>query len=171
MRLPGLFKGLSYPRAVIRSPALVLPGATKKQGAGSGGGPSAATQTDEENGTSTAVYTSPGTQHFHLSAAKCFAYITVSAGTPTLQSPSLNIAGIADTAAGQVTVTIDTDFSSANWSSQVTCAGSGGGFTSNYSSKAAGSIILEARQATDGGEAGNLTDPTSYDFAGFGDHA
>jgi len=35
MRLPGLFKQLSF-RAVIRSPSLILPGATKKQGAGSG---------------------------------------------------------------------------------------------------------------------------------------
>ena len=119
MRLPGLFKGLSYPRAVIRSPALVLPGATKKQGAGSGsGGPSAANQTDQEAASSTAVFTSPGTQQFHPGHPKAWVRFNA-AGT---MAASYNIASVTDSGVGDWTVNIATDFSSGDY-----CGISGGG--------------------------------------------
>jgi len=169
MRLPGLFKGLSFPRAAIRSPALILPGATKKQGAGSGGGPAAATQTEQEAASSTAVFTSPGRQHFHPGHPKCWAYITVSAGTPTLQT-SYNIVSVADTGSGQVTITIATDFSSANWAPHVSVGGAADTWSGNYTSIAAGSVIAQAYTGS-AGDTFAINDPASYAFSGLGDHA
>lgn len=129
------------------------------------GGLAAATQAEQETATSTAVAVTPGRQQFHPSAAKCWAIITVSGGTPTLAA-GFNITSIADTQPGQVTVTIATDFSSANWAafgfstSSVTNLRN----IAQYSSRAAGSIVL------DGGDLGN-NDPDAWDFVGYGDQA
>lgn len=76
--------------------------------------PVSATQSQQETGTSTTVYVSPGTQHFHPSASKAWGLVTVSGGTPTL-STAYNITSITDTNVGQLTVTIDNDFSSTNY--------------------------------------------------------
>jgi hypothetical protein len=136
-----------------------------------GGGPSAAVQSEQEAASSTSVYVSPGTQQYHPSALKCWALITVSGGTPTLQS-SYNITSITDTATGQCTVTIGVDFSSANWSPLVggdSSANYNGannvGITYGYASKAAGSIILRCRFSNDGSN----TDPGEWNFFGAGD--
>src|SRR3990167_4959415 len=72
-----------------------------------------ATQANMETGTATDLLVSPGRQAFHPGHPKCWAMVTVSGGTPTLQT-SFNIASITDTATGRLTVTIATDFSSAN---------------------------------------------------------
>jgi len=111
MRLPGLFKQLSFPRAVIRSPALILPGATKKQGAGSGGGLPAADQTQMEAASSIAVASTPGRQHFHPGHPKAWVRFNA-AGTI---AASYNIASVTDSGVGDWTVNIATDFSSANY--------------------------------------------------------
>src|SRR5678816_3440784 len=44
----------------------------------------AASQAQQEAGSSTINFVTPGRQQFHPSAAKCWAITTVSAGTPTL---------------------------------------------------------------------------------------
>jgi len=117
MRLPGLFKGLSFPRAVIRSPALTLPGNQKKQGAGSGG-LAAADQTQMEAAASVAVASTPGRQHFHPLSLKAWVRFNA-AGT---MAASNNIASITDSGTGDWTVNIATDFSSGDY-----CGISGGG--------------------------------------------
>jgi hypothetical protein len=78
--------------------------------------PSAATQAEQETGTSTTVYVSPGRQQFHASACKAW----VVWGISSTIAASYNVASITDTGTGDWTIVIDTDFSSANY---VTVAG------------------------------------------------
>lgn len=127
--------------------------------------PVAATQAEQEAASSTAAFTSPGRQHFHPSAAKFWAYISQSGTTPTLQT-SYNVTSITDTALGRLTVTIATDFSTANWSGQSTIDSLSAEF-SNMASKAAGSAIIQSFAVS-----GALADPDNgWNIVGFGDHA
>lgn len=52
------------------------------------------------------------------SHARFWAYVTVSGGTPTLAA-SFNVTSITDTGPGLLTVTIATDFATANWACAV----------------------------------------------------
>lgn len=74
----------------------------------------AATQGDMETATATNKVVTPGVVHFHPGVAKCWWRVTVSGGTPTLAN-SYNITSITDTATGQLTVTINVDFSGVNY--------------------------------------------------------
>ncbi len=73
-----------------------------------------ASQAQQEAGSSTTVAVSPGTQQYHDSALKGWGSVTWSGGTPTLND-SYNVSGIVDDAAGRITFTWDTDFSSVNY--------------------------------------------------------
>jgi len=124
-----------------------------------------AIQSEQETGTDVVRAVTPGRQHFHLSACKCFGF-TTGGGTPVLHANSYNMTSITDTATGRLTVTIATDFSSANWIGVLTCgcATNANRMTSTVT-KAAGSVILEASSA-----ATTLADPgTGWDWAFFGD--
>lgn len=123
---------------------------------------SAAAQSDQETSTSTTTYVSPGRQQFHPSAAKCWAYVTVSGGTPTLAA-SYNITSITDTGDGILTITIATDFSSANWCASVGMRKGGAGMVW-VSAQAAGSVEISAAD-----NSGTPGDPLAYNFVGFGD--
>lgn len=125
----------------------------------------AAAQSDQETGTSTVLFVTPGRQQFHPSAAKCWAYVTYSGGTPTLASPSHNITSITDTATGRLTITIATDFSDANYS-WVAASNqlAGSDFMSTCATaQAAGSIVLETSLRS------AKNDPPSISFQAFGD--
>lgn len=124
----------------------------------------AATQAQQETGTSVLNFVTSGCQHFHPSALKIWGSCGIAGN---LNSPSYNVTSVGDTGAGQATVTIATDFSSAVyalWCNPIhntTRVGS-------TASMAAGSFILECRAAG----TGSLTDPTTgYHFGGAGDHA
>src|SRR5512139_886097 len=127
--------------------AVSVGGAATVTGALSGAsvtGSMVATQADQETGTSTTIVVSPGRQHFHPGHPKCWAYTTVSAGTPTLQT-SYNITSVTDDAVGKLTITIATDFSAANWASNATVSNPGAGsLFADISSKAAGTIQIES---------------------------
>jgi hypothetical protein len=92
-------------------------------------------------------------------------YATTSGGTPTLVT-SYNVTSISDGGLGALTVTIGTDFSSANYAILV-------GATENtatprisfYSGKAAGSFNVICM----GDMASTFVDPANYAFACFGD--
>ncbi len=114
-------------------------------------------------------------QHNHPGHPKFWAYATVSAGVPTLQT-SENVTGITDSGVGLLTVTIATDFSSANWCCELTIQDDG------TSTSAAGIIVSNIRQSTiasgsielggyntgqTGG--GSTNDPDSWHVCGFGD--
>jgi len=128
-----------------------------------GSGAAAATQAEEEAASSTSVYASPGRQHFHPGHPKCWAFVTYSAGTPTLTS-NYNITSITDTGVGLLTVTIATDFSSANWAALLNVrADSTTTPATRYASHAAGSILLVVLDGP------STVDPESFSFMGLGD--
>jgi hypothetical protein len=124
-----------------------------------------AVQSEMETGTSTTLAVTPGRQHFHPGHPKCWGYVTVSGGTPTLQT-SHNITSITDTDVGKLTWTIATDFSSANWASLGTQGESGEGRAPTVQNKAAGTIEIGHKSVGAG-----FTDPSEWSFVGFGDHA
>ena len=128
-------------------------------------GLAAAAQSDQETATSTTLAVTPGRQQFHPSAAKCWAYVTVATGTPTLAA-SYNITSITDTGVGDLTITIATDFSSANWCAlaSLTLTNSTTAETVEIFSQAAGSVELKSILNAVG-----VTDPVAWHFAGLGD--
>lgn len=77
-----------------------------------------ATQAQQEAGVSTAVFTSPGRQQYHPSAAKF--WIKFNGGGTPAASASYNLASISDDGTGAWGLQIATDFSSANWCAVVT---------------------------------------------------
>jgi hypothetical protein len=126
----------------------------------------AATQADMEAGTATNKFVTPQGVNWHPGACKFWCNVTGGA-TPALQA-SWNVTSIADTGVGRMTVTIATDFSSANWCAQVavfqntTSADEG---IANIDSKAAGTMEAGCRIATP-----VFADPPiGYDVCGFGD--
>lgn len=129
--------------------------------------PIAAVQSDQETASSTTTYVPPGRQQFHPSAAKCWAYVTVSAGTPSIAA-SYNITSITDTATGKLTITIATDFSSVNWVAVATTASADNALRaageSTGTARGAGAITINAYDS-----ATTVADPVSWSFAGFGD--
>lgn len=111
-------------------------------------------------------------QHLHPSAAKFWAMATVAAGVPTLQT-SYNVTSITDTGSGQLTVTIATDFSSANWCASVTVeyeAGDASGKIGGISNGglAVGTILARSMQ-TGASSNATLSDPASWHIMGLGD--
>lgn len=148
-------------------------------GSGAGGNPTLtlvpATQAEMEAGSSVILAVAPGRQQYHPSAAKCWAFVTVSAGTPTLQT-NHNITSITDTATDQLTVTIATDFSSTSWCALMSIEAATTSLSATTTSLigfvrnatiAAGSVVLQACEI----DVGAATDPASWSFAGFGDQA
>lgn len=107
-----------------------------------------------------------GTEINLLQLAKCLAYVTVSAGVPTLAA-SLNITGITDTATGRLTITIDVDFAGVNWfplcSTEQPSAG-----TENIVNIRTGTIAAGSIEITASALGGTDADPASWTFVGFG---
>lgn len=122
----------------------------------------AATQADQETGSSTSVAVTPGVQHFHDSAAKCWGKAN-GAGTSLLAS--YNITSITDNGTGDITYTIATDFSSTDW-----------GFAESVAASAArlhivNTISAGAMRFKCFDTAFAAIDPSAYGFVGFGDLA
>lgn len=122
---------------------------------------SAASQAEQESASSTSVYVAPGRQQFHPSAAKCWVYWNGSGGATVLAS--YNITSVTRNTAGDYTVTIATDFSSANWAPIFTC---GNGLrTPNVSGiSGGGAVTVQSRDASTA-----LADSSICSFVGFGD--
>jgi hypothetical protein len=105
--------------------------------------------------------------------AAAWGIATVSAGVPTLAA-SFNITSITDTATGELTVTIATDFASANyaWLASVELPGTTyeeanvRNVAIRNGSRAAGSVVLDCYDDTE--DTHLLADPASWHFAGFG---
>jgi hypothetical protein len=102
-------------------------------------GTAVATQSDQETATSTSTAVSPGRQHFHPSASKCWLKCDHAGNV----NASYNITSITDTGPGVVTVTIATDFSSAHYALNVS-VGTAVGVCAPNSSQAAGSFVINA---------------------------
>lgn len=127
----------------------------------------AASQAQMETGTSTSVVTTPGRQQFHPGHPKFWGYITLSAGTPTLQT-SFNVVSIVDQGVGQFTFNFTTNFSSVNYA--VTTSANKDNTTAScaqsYTNQAVGSIRVTVTEVTSGGV--NI-DPNSLSVSGLGD--
>jgi hypothetical protein len=135
-------------------------------------GAGAATQTQMESASSTSVFTSPGRQHYHPSAAKCWAKVSISAGTPSLAA-SYNISSISDVGTGKVGFTLSTAFSSANWccvasTERPSGEASGVAFSIDTGTQTSSAVTIEARGTGQQANAG-LTDQASVYMLGFGD--
>ncbi len=126
----------------------------------------AATQAIMETGTSTTTAVTPGVLQNHAGVAKMWAYVTVSGGTPSLDA-SYNVTSITDTSAGNVTVTIATDFSSANYCAvaQALTAGATANMATVKTGQAAGSLIVRTALSSTGAD----TDNINLSVAAYGD--
>lgn len=139
------------------------------------GGIEIATEAEMETGTDTGRAVVPGRQHRHAGHPKFWALVSNPGGVPSLTS-SYNVTSITDTAAGRLTVTIATDFSSADWC----CVPSGdfdisGGFLFvvgvDSGSRAVGSVIIECVATNDAGGGVIAADPPAWHIVGYGDQS
>ena len=85
----------------------------------------AASQAQQETGSSLLVGSAPGNQHYHQSAAKAWGRGNNAAGL----SSSYNIASNTDTAAGRMTITFTTNMSSSTYTQVANIIGDFGGQT------------------------------------------
>lgn len=76
---------------------------------------SAATQADQEAASSTAVYVSPGRQHFHPGSAKAWAYWNGTSASPITPLASYGVSSITKSSTGVYVVNLSTSMSSANY--------------------------------------------------------
>lgn len=125
--------------------------------------PAAATQAEQETGTSTTVYVSPGRQQFHPSAAKVWVLFN-GTGTPAMTVGN-NVSSITDTATGKWVVNFTTSFSTANY-----CVIPGGVSSLDFisydgSTRAAGSVEIYCRYVL----TGTHEDNANISVACFGD--
>jgi hypothetical protein len=106
--------------------------------------------------------------------AKLWGVVTVSAGTPTLQSPSHNITSITDTDVGRLTVTIATDFADVHYALTATVERAATALTVanlrncviRNASLATGTFEIECYDNT--AVTALAADPASWHFAAFG---
>lgn len=128
-------------------------------------GLSAASQAQQETASSNAVAVTPGTQHFHPSAAKAYAFVRLSGGTPTVTT-GYNIASITDNGTGDWTINFTTAFSTADF----ICVGTayiatpGARYFFNIIAKTVSSVRVQVWSETDG----SLLD-SNFDIVCFGD--
>jgi len=133
-----------------------------------------ATQGDMETATNNTQAVTPLAVNWHPGVAKFWHRTTVSGGTPTLAN-SWNVTSITDTATGNLTVTIATDFSGVNYAvvgdveranTTTTVANARNSNTRN-ATPAAGSFIQECwdKAATNNA----LADPATWYAVGYGD--
>lgn len=134
-----------------------------------------ASQAEMEGAAADDKYTTPAVQHFHPGHPKCWGKVTVSGGTPTLQT-SYNMTSITDTATDQLTITVANDFSTANWALIPAIEAATTTLSATTTSllifirnatQAAGSAILQACEI----DIGAATDPAAWHWVGLGDQA
>lgn len=123
-----------------------------------------ATQAEQETATDVVRAVTPGRQHFHPGAAKAWAKFLAN-GTV---SASYNVTGVAQNSTGDWTVTIATDFSTANYAILITVLDGTAGdeFFCHVVTQAAGTFTIKAEDVT-----GADADPDAIFFACFGDQA
>src|SRR5689334_3674135 len=85
-----------------------------------------ADQTAEETGTSSMFFVSPGRQHYHRSAAKAWAHILLSGGTPVLIT-GYNIATVSGPANGMINIAFTTPMASQFYAAEVIAMQTSGG--------------------------------------------
>jgi hypothetical protein len=131
-----------------------------------------AAQAGMETGTSTTTVVTPGRQQYHPSAAKAWASVTTSGGTPTLAA-SHNVSSITDGGVGIITINLTTAFSSATYGSVASHDGhTAGGNVTIASVTNKGTTSFQVRTFTGAVSGANV--PTSasdenFSVAAYGD--
>lgn len=125
----------------------------------SGGVSIAATQTEMEAASSNTVPATPGNMNWHPGVAKCWIKCDAAGNI----NASHNVTSITDNGTGDVTVTIATDFSSANYAVSLGHL-NGATFVSELSSQLAGSFRIISTS-------GSSVDPAAFFASCFGDQA
>lgn len=124
-----------------------------------------ATQAEMEAATSTTVAVTPAVAKNHPGVAKFWAFVSVSGTTPTLAA-SYNVTSVTRNNTGLYTVTIDTDFSSANYCVVAMPVNNGSNnrtVSMQSTTQAAGSFQVRIE------DAGFTTTDISFYVVGFGD--
>lgn len=129
-----------------------------------------ATQAQQETGTATIALVSPAVQQFHPSAPKCWGKFDVSAAF----SVSYNVTSGTDNGTGDWTITIGTDFSSANYAptyggEQVTATDRQGLLQTRLGGQAAGTLRVIGSGGAQGGTIQSPLDLSAMYFSALGD--
>ncbi len=127
----------------------------------------AATQSDQETGTSTTTAVTPGRQHYHLSAAK--AWINFTSITTTASNQSYNVTSVTDNGTGDTTVTFTTAFSAATYGVVACSMDNGSGVGMAAAIKQSGVSTGSCRVITFTPSTLALADSNNSCFAFFGD--
>jgi hypothetical protein len=142
---------------------------TGDQSAATASGSQIATQSDQETSTATNKLVTPAVQQFHPSAAKCWGKFDNAASF----SASYNVTSGTDNGTGDWTVTIATDFSTANYGAVFgvefgnTTQANGAGVRNG--GQAAGTLRVAAWFANNAGNVGVPSDDNGTHVAMFGD--
>jgi hypothetical protein len=124
----------------------------------------AASQAQQEAASSTTVFVTPGRQQYHPGAVKAWGKFAGATGT---LSASHNVTSVVRDSEGTYTVTIATDFSSADYVVQLGYTSAGGTrITLMLTSQAAGTFVIRAEEDDD-----SVADPDQVFFSCLGDQA
>lgn len=129
--------------------------------------PIAATQSDMEAKTSTAVFVSPGRQQFHPSSPKAWLYSVLTTGVPALTA-GYNISSITDSGVGILDITFGVAMSTANYMGMA----NGGGATGAQAIISCGADGVRSTtgdRMTARNSTGTLVDPSGYNYIACGD--
>jgi len=124
--------------------------------------PTAANQTEMEAATSNTVFATPLNTNWHPGVAKMWIKCN---GAKTTINASHNVTSITDDGAGLLTVTIATDFSSANYAVLVSSLSGNYSDTTCVTAASAGAVsVVNVRS-------GSFVNPSSYFVVCFGDQS
>jgi hypothetical protein len=126
-------------------------------------------QSDMESTAAYYKFVNPSNQHHHPGHPKVWGEFT---GNSTTILRSYNMTSVADTATGQMTNTIATDFSNANWACFISRAEDDLTlvYSVTYDAKAAGSVIMNSVvEAGGGSDPSSSSGNASWSFLGLGD--
>lgn len=126
--------------------------------------PSAASQAETEAASSTTTFAAPGTIQYHPGAAKAWAYVTISAGTPTLAAGHNFSGTITDHGTGDFTLTFTTALSSAFYAVLVAVERSAATAFARVDSQSTTTIRVKLTDAGD-----SPLDATAFSVVVFGD--
>jgi len=133
-------------------------------------GAGSASNAEMESASSTTVFVSPGRLHRHPAAPKFWMKSIVSGGVPaTPPTVSYNVTSVADTAVGRATVTIGTDFTTADWCCLITPEEKSDA-SENIIAIATGTQAAGTFEMSFQSETGAFNDPGAWHAMGLGDH-
>ena len=129
----------------------------------------AATQAQQEAGSSLTVFTSPGRQHFHPGSAKAWVHFDSTSGTPTITT-DYGVSTVGDDGVGRFQVNFDTAFSSANYGHSAVTLGTAAVYAvvTGFNTDPRTTTAIDLRTVRT--DVANLTDVDGTSVSFFGDY-